>query len=199
MAYVATFIGELVGTSCIPERVWFSHDAPTDGAAIEALFGCPVAFGAATSGMVIPRSIAGRVVSADPALQQLVRARLDELMPAASAPLASSTRVRAELVQRIGRDDVSVVKIAQALGVSKRSLQRALAAEGRPFQALVDDARRCLAETLLARPDLTIEAVAVLVGYAETRGFDRAFRRWTGKTPTAFRAECAAKLSHDMR
>lgn len=75
------------------------------------------------------------------------------------------------------------------LGSSTRTLQRTLAEEGTTFATLVEDARRSLAETLLARDELAVEQVAALLGYADLRGFDRAFKRWTGTSPTLWRTQ----------
>jgi AraC-like DNA-binding protein len=57
-----------------------------------------------------------------------------------------------------------------------------------PFSALVDDVRRARALALLADPALSGSEVGLLLGYAETAAFFRAFRRWTGTTPGRFRA-----------
>lgn len=83
-----------------------------------------------------------------------------------------------------GQIDLGVV--ADSIGVSTRSLQRALREEGASFHALVDRERRAIA---LARIDTArvLDLVCEL-GYSDRRAFVRAFKRWTGTTPRAFRA-----------
>jgi AraC-like DNA-binding protein len=77
--------------------------------------------------------------------------------------------------------------VARQLAMSGRTLQRRLAAEGVSYQQLLDDTRKEAAGRLLIESTLAIAEVAYLVGYSEPAPFHRAFRRWYGVTPEAFR------------
>ena len=77
--------------------------------------------------------------------------------------------------------------IAAHLHVSVRSLQRHLQEEGTSVLALTSRARQLHAEKLLSRGDLPLKRVARLAGYGDESSFGRAFRRWTGQSPAAFR------------
>ena len=78
-------------------------------------------------------------------------------------------------------------KVAQRLLISTRTLTRRLDAEGQTFAALVDE-RRCVdAQLLLSQADVRVSDVAMRLGYADSANFTRAFRKWTGQTPSAFR------------
>jgi AraC-like DNA-binding protein len=72
-----------------------------------------------------------------------------------------------------------------------RSLQRRLAEAKISFQQLVDDTRREAADTYLNNQTLSIGEVAYLLGYSEPAAFHRAFKRWQGITPQAFREQAA--------
>ena len=72
--------------------------------------------------------------------------------------------------------------------MGERTLQRGLKAEGTSFQRVVGDVRLALARHHLDRPHATIQEVAFLLGYAEPSAFHRAFKRWTGRTPQAYRS-----------
>jgi len=186
LAYVLGVSREVVGKRWSPERVWFTHRTPSDADAVAAYFGCKVSYGAKSTGMTIPAAIAAtRFLGHDPALLALLQARLAELAPAPA--LAVTARTNAEIASRIGRGSLAIEDIARSLGTSARSLQRGLAAEGASFAAMVEDARRVMAEALVTRKDLTIEQIAAMLGYESLRGFDRAFKRWTGKAPTTYR------------
>ncbi len=76
--------------------------------------------------------------------------------------------------------------VASALGLGDRSLRRRLAAEGVSYQALLDEVRETLAVQLLETGLLTVEDVALRLGYAEASSFIVAFRRWRGTTPAAY-------------
>jgi AraC-like DNA-binding protein len=81
----------------------------------------------------------------------------------------------------------SATSVAAALHVSVRTLHRQLAEEGTSLQVLKDEARRDLALALLARSRKPIKQVAQAVGFASEKSFARAFRQWTGRTPTEAR------------
>jgi AraC-like DNA-binding protein len=59
------------------------------------------------------------------------------------------------------------------------------------FDALLDELRRELALRYLADPKIAVSEVAYLLGYSEPSPFHRAFKRWTGKTPTEARKQAA--------
>lgn len=82
-------------------------------------------------------------------------------------------------------------RAADLLGVSSRSLRRHLQARGATFHQLRDDARRVRAITLLERSTLAHDAIARELGYSDAAGFARAFQRWTGASPIAYRRKCA--------
>jgi len=78
-------------------------------------------------------------------------------------------------------------QVARQLGMSERTLQRHLAEHGQSFQALVNEVRRQVAESLLTATDNSLNEVAFLTGFADQSAFQRAFKSWTGSTPLGFR------------
>lgn len=77
---------------------------------------------------------------------------------------------------------------ARALGMSPRTLRRRLAQEGTTYREL-SQSRRCeAARELLRNPELTLQGVAVELGFSDLTAFHRAFRRWSGRTPGEYRA-----------
>jgi AraC-like DNA-binding protein len=79
--------------------------------------------------------------------------------------------------------------IARELGLSQRTLARRLFAEGLTFGAVLQRLKSELAERHLADESLSISEIAWLLGYQDVSAFTHAFKRWTGKTPTAMRRE----------
>jgi AraC-like DNA-binding protein len=103
-----------------------------------------------------------------------------------------ATRVRTALrrTDRCGIDDV-----ARALGTSTSTLKRKLKSEGTSFSQLLE-AEHCQRACALLRGErLSVEQVAERVGYGDVSNFGRAFRRWMGMTPAAYRRAQAAGLS----
>jgi AraC-like DNA-binding protein len=80
-----------------------------------------------------------------------------------------------------------IVTISRALATSPRTLQRRLLDEGTSFRHVVDEVRASLARHYLDAGELALHDVAFRLGYAEVSAFLRAFKRWTGMTPTQFR------------
>jgi AraC-like DNA-binding protein len=96
-----------------------------------------------------------------------------------------SERVRRRL--RRGADWPDAGRVAAEWGVSGVTLRRKLAAEGTGWQRLVDGLRHELALRLLSDRTLSIEQVAESLGYGDARSLHRAFRKWTGAAPGAYR------------
>ena len=94
-------------------------------------------------------------------------------------------RLRTRL--RRGGDWPTVDAVAAQWGVSVATLRRKLVAEGTGWQQVVDELRRDLAVRLLADGRRSIEQVALSLGYSDARSLHRAFRKWTGAAPGAYR------------
>jgi len=109
---------------------------------------------------------------------------LAEPLPAASR----SDDVRESLKRLLPSGIFELTAVARDLGTSPRQIQRELAAEGTSFRDVFSDVRRKLALHYLARGHSSASDVALLLGSSEPAAFHRAFRRWTGKTPTEYAA-----------
>ena len=94
--------------------------------------------------------------------------------------------VRDRLMART-REMPTMMQMATELGMSTRSLRRRLAEEDTDYESLVTEVRRSLAEELLKADALRVEQIAERLGYAEVASFSRAFKRWTGLSPRAYR------------
>jgi AraC-like DNA-binding protein len=83
----------------------------------------------------------------------------------------------------------ALTELARARHVSARTLKRKLAEHGTSYRELLDELRRARALSLLASADHTVEQVAEQLGYSDPANFNRAFRRWVGLSPSAWRAQ----------
>ena len=80
-----------------------------------------------------------------------------------------------------------VGEIARKLGVSQRTLARRLSSEGLTFAGVLQRLKSELAKRHLADETLSISEIAWLLGYQDVSAFTHAFKRWTGRAPTAIR------------
>jgi AraC-like DNA-binding protein len=128
------------------------------------------------------------VPSADPLLSRVVERHAEDLLKKLPQLEETATdRVQRMLSRALGEGDVTLAAIARRLHMSERSVQRKLAEEGTSFDTLLDAMRRDLATRYLADPKIGIAEVAFLLGYSEPSPFHRAFKRWTGSTPSEAR------------
>lgn len=113
------------------------------------------------------------------------------------------TQLEAELSRRTTTDDIvvrtrsamdctqgefpSLALLADRFNMSQSTLKRRLQAQGVTFQEILDSSRRTCAIMLLENPSLSIDRIALTLGYADAANFTRAFKKWTGMTPAAWR------------
>ena len=92
-----------------------------------------------------------------------------------------------------------MTSVARALGMSVRSLHRRLAAEGKSYNDVANEALALFAKQALCSPQRSIQETAHEMGFSDARSFHRAFKRWTGMTPSDYRDRCAAKRDEGWR
>lgn len=177
----------------VARRVRMRHASTLARGPYRAFFGVDVEHGADEDALEYDTAILARPIPhGDPRLgayllvaAEAARAELERAQRDARAGLA--TRVSDALRGRLGAGPVEIGDIARALGLGVRALQRALTGEGTRFRDLVDAERRRAAEWLLAAPDAHVAEVARALGFSETAAFSRAFKRWTRRSPAAYR------------
>lgn len=166
----------------------FEHAAPPRVAEHERIFGCPVRFGRSSSEWVMDHAWLERpVVQANRELFSVLdkHARLlTERVPA--SPLLE--RLREDLLERLNGGVPTLSEVAAGLAMSPRTLQRQLAAQGLSFSEALDGARREVAVAALEQGRLSVGEVGFLLGFATQASFSRAFKRWTGWTPSDWRS-----------
>jgi len=118
------------------------------------------------------------------ALKKQAEAELQDVAESCSF----AERVRQLIVTRYADSEPNMQSIARRLGLSPRSLRRKLEAEGTGFGAVSDDALAQVARDILNEPHTTVQEAAYRMGFSEASSFHRAFKRWTGMTPSAYRA-----------
>jgi AraC-like DNA-binding protein len=161
---------------------------PDDISEIEELLGCEVRAKASWSGWAVQHDMWDlRLRRRDPVLQALLERQADAMATRTPVVRGLAGDVRRTLASRLARGEAEMELVARDLAMSSRTLQRRLAAEGLSYHELLDRGRRETAETCLGDSSLAIAEVAYLTGYSEPAAFHRAFRRWTGVTPQAFR------------
>ena len=168
--------------------VWFEHAEPDYAEEYGPILRCPVRFDAPLNGIVGGSAgIDDPLPNADPALNALLEEHAAEQLSKIPAMSGFQDRVRERIAAILPEGDVSPERVARSLGVSSRTLRRRLGEGGVSYQQLLDDVRCDLAKRALARPEMSIGEVALLLGFSDASAFNKAFRRWTGKRPSDLR------------
>lgn len=108
--------------------------------------------------------------------------------PAARTSPDPVNAIRAAIRELVPAGRSQIGSAAMIVGMSVRTLQRRLAETGLSYSDLVDDVRLASALTLIDDRSVKLSEVARKLGYADAANFDRAFRRWTGFSPSQVRA-----------
>jgi AraC-like DNA-binding protein len=181
------------GVDWSPAQVRFAHRAPSDVGEHERFFAAPVRFATGENALVFPAALLDLPCRrTDPSLLSLLdRYAADRLGDPRGATFAD--RARAALSDELQAGNVTAQRLAARLRVSVRTLHRFLAAERTSYRRLLDQLRLDIAERHLADDRMSVGEVAFLVGFSELSAFDRAFKRWTGRTPATYRNDARTR------
>lgn len=100
-------------------------------------------------------------------------------------------RIEEKILPELHRGALAMDDLARDLGMSRQTLYRRLKEEGASFAEIHDDLRRRMALDYLTASKVSVNETAYLLGFSEASSFVRAFKRWTGQSPTAYRDAAA--------
>lgn len=174
-------------SEAIPTSVSVTYPRPDHYLVYEQLVPCPVEFEADRNAVVFSHGVLETaLVNSNTAILDFCQRRCELMLADLESGLDLSSRVRNKLLDCLPPFP-SAEETARSLHMSSRMLRRSLRREGTSFRQLVQQVRRQLAQRYLGESDLTVDEVARLLGYSEPAAFSRAFKGWTGKSPTDYR------------
>lgn len=191
-AAAVALIRTLAGDDVDPTRVALQRPEPpkrpNEKSPQERFHRCAIAWNAPLLEVEFRADILKRPLRrTDARLLGYLSRRAEELRAQLPDDVGFQARVKREIGLRLAQGEPSLKEIASRLGVSERTLHRRLAQENARFQTLLDEIRHERALLLLGNARLSAAEVSALLGYTDSSAFFRAFRRWTGQTPQAFR------------
>ena len=181
-----------LGLNLSPERIEMPYPEPPEKAAYEKHFRCPVTFGAGHEARAwIPNQyLQIKSPTADPVAHRVYRDQCDQLLVSRQKNRAEGAVARVvNHLKLFSGDYPAIGSVANALGVAERTLRRQLADEGTSFRKVLDQVRYEKASELLKSTAMPVEQMARQMGYREPASFIRAFQRWSGTSPAAFRRQ----------
>jgi AraC-like DNA-binding protein len=177
-----------VGHNYSPLRIEMRRPRPERFEEFQAVLRAPLYFDCAENRMVFDcESIERLLDGANPelaryndaiALQYLARIERGNIQ----------ARVREVLRRHLERGEPSQDDVAALLSMSTRTLQRRLGESGSTYNEILDQTRHALALTYLGAPENSLSDITYLLGFSACSSFTRAFKRWTGLSPSAWRA-----------
>ena len=178
----------------VPRQVDFRHARSLVPADVRAYLGCEINYAADRDEVSFPSRIGTLpVVGADLHLNKLLRRYADEALDQRMTQRNSLRgQVEDHLVQLLPNGKANVSEVARRVGMSRRTIARALSDEGTNYSAVLGDLRQALAKRYLREEPLPVSEIAWLLGYREVSSFTNAFVGWTGQTPREFRASASA-------
>lgn len=187
-----TMGAQLTGAAVPGIRVIRRGPEPNHFHRFRSRIGAPVDYGATENALVIPVSQLGLPVRfSDDQLAVSSRAQCEASLKQLREDAGFACRVR-RVIETSHPFPPKLARVAATLFVSERTLKRRLQEEDASFQHLVDEVRLERARELLENTGLNLSQIADALGYADAANFTRAFKRWTGLSPSHFRSKEAA-------
>jgi AraC-like DNA-binding protein len=175
------------GAALRPVAATLLRPKPDPSDAYPRFFGCPVRFGGDENAFVLSARDADRPLpSANRQLAALFdRMLVEELARLDKADIVS--RCRAAVLEQLPSGEGTAEVTARQLHMSPRTLQRKLSEANTTYLQLVDDARKDLALRYIEDPRRSVTDITFSLGFSQPSAFTRAFRRWTGRSPSDYR------------
>lgn len=195
-ASVLAAVKSLTGKELCPSMVAFRHAPPADLSEYQRIFKAELKFSMPFNRLVFNAAhLDWPVLSSNANLLSFFEQQADTMLEIlneaeGAMPVCKGNcytqKVAYLIAERLEGSIPKIDAIAADLAISTRHLQRELQAEGTSFQKLLDKTRKELALRYLKDPIFSIHDIAFLLGFSEPSAFNRAFKRWTGKTPRCY-------------
>jgi AraC-like DNA-binding protein len=170
-----------------PIEVSLTHSMPSCSSEYYKVFQCPIVFDASCNSLSLAIDVLDEELKG--ANDQLAEFN-DRVIVDYIASLEQNqiiTRVKEIILDHLPSGNVLEEEVAKKLFMSKRTMQRTLQKEGTSFIELLNGTRLDLSKQYVRNKEISFTEIAFLLGFTESSTFSRAFKRWTGKTPSQYR------------
>ncbi|BES72027.1 AraC family transcriptional regulator [Marinobacter nanhaiticus D15-8W] len=185
----------LIGQAIALDEARFAYPYPPHGDEYRHIFHCPLTFEAERTELIFDaRFLSAPVIRDRPEMKQFLKTSPADLLARPDEGHSYTGRIRGLIGRDFSRPVPDFEWIASELHVSPQTLRRRLKQENTSFQEIKDLLRRDLAIYHLGKKERAINDIAHLVGFTEPSTFHRAFKKWTGMTPGAWRESEAPRI-----
>jgi AraC-like DNA-binding protein len=185
----ALIVGSICALPVPVQAAEFSYSRPADTRSLEAAFGNKLSFDSAVSCLYFARESLGYpLINLDFELGQDFTAGPQSLFKGSSVVDDPFLReLRGGMLRTLPTGELTIDSLAEAMGVSRRTLQRRLTARDASFKQLLQNLREELSAHYLDDSRLGITEIAFLLGYSDQASFSNAFRNWRDCSPSEYR------------
>ena len=178
----------LCGSTWHPSNILFAHRKPVNTRPFRQFFKAPLSFDAERSGVLFSASyLQQSVMGANPEQRRLLNNQIAQLESRYSGDFAE--QVRRVLCPALLTQQASADSIAALFSIHQRTMHRRLSASNTSFQKLANESRFEIARQLLENSSMKLSQIAETLDYADASAYTRAFRRWSGTTPSLWREQ----------
>jgi AraC-like DNA-binding protein len=177
----------LAGSLYQPLKMGFKHNKPTYHTQLADFFSIDISYNQAECWISFAAEHVDQPLQhSNPALFNALRTQAENLLEGYQTLDSTRSRVRHVLLQWPNQNAANKEAVAELLNTSPRTLTRRLQEENTQFSHLLRDVRMEKAQLQLKNHAVDMQDLAYQLGFADRRGFERAFKQWCGQTPSAY-------------
>lgn len=185
---IKTIFIKLLKKDCAPKSVKFRHNETRLLSVYKECFHCQIVFGAGENTMVFDQAFLDVPLPGGfPEIHKQAKQLIDQQLSESPLQKGIAKKITRILTKQKSLLNEPVEHVARQLHMSSRTLQRRLSAEGISLAELKDEVRFKMAVSALKSENVSIEKISEDLGFSDRHSFTRAFKRWTGVTPTTYR------------
>lgn len=189
------------GNAYQPLKIGFKHDKPAYHQSLKEYFGIDIFYNQTQCWISFSSEhIDKPLTETNPKFLQALRSQAEMLIPDYQHLKSCSTKVRHVLQQWPNQHTANKESVAELLNTSPRTLTRRLQEENTQFSHLLRDVRMEKAQAKLESHSVNMQELAHELGFADRRGFERAFKQWSKLTPSAYQKQWKSSTTenHDL-
>ena len=184
------FMSWLVGKAIEPQQVKLDYSDVRNDEEHRFLFDCPIEYMSDQNAVTFRADFLDLpLVQNELSLSKFLKESLAQLFDGNIHNVGLPAQIRAIISNEYGNSFPDFTEICGKLNMTPQTLRRRLKEANTSYQEIKDAIRKDASVYYLSKPDLSIDEIALLMGFSEASSFHRAFKKWTGKTPSNFRRE----------
>lgn len=180
----------MLGNRLPVHEVRFEHAQPDYLAEYQRIFQGPVRFGCQHTAVIFPADILQQELpSANPGVHELLKEEAERQLTHLDDSVSLADKVERFLLHALQKGKPGIVQVAEHFGMNERTFRRKLEGQDTSFSELLGQVQLKVARRLLLNRELSIDSISERLCFSEPSAFQRAFKRWTGQTPSEYREQ----------